>query len=143
MTLAEYKKLGQWESLESLIEDLGLENVFESVWDEPYDEATRDVSENVLIEETLEAADTEYIFAEGFVDDPINQVVYVVLTTEAGEEETDASDLEPEVTTSLSLRQIVSGTEAEVPFYGGYDLVGFKTNAENELELGWEDAEAV
>lgn len=145
MTIKNHKKLGQWEHFKNLIKDLELEDVFESVWGEPVAEAPRDVSENVLIEDTLEAADDEYIFVDGFVSVPgyEDKIVYTVLSANQNDEETPPTDdLPPEITTPLKLREIVSGTEAEAPFNAGYDLVGFETNAQNELELGWEDATA-
>lgn len=86
MTLANYTKIAQSENAEELIEQLGLEDTFESVWEKPVDDRPGSVSENVLIEETLEAADTEYLFVEGIISNGINRCVYIVLTPDENAE---------------------------------------------------------
>lgn len=66
MTLAEYEDLGRFDYYATLIRELDLEHVFEDVWDESLDEFELEVSESIVIEETLDAAEDTYILG---VDD--------------------------------------------------------------------------
>jgi len=81
MTLANYTEEGKWNSAEELITDLGLEDTFESVWDTPIQNRPGSVSEDVLIEKTLEEADGEFMLVDvypGLKED--HNVIYTVLT---------------------------------------------------------------
>lgn len=61
MTLAEYEDLGQFDYYVTLIRELDLVDEFEDEWDESLDEFELEVSESIVIEETLEAAEDTYI----------------------------------------------------------------------------------
>lgn len=65
MVLAEHEHLGQWDYYVRLIRELELEDVFEDEWGEPLDEFELEVSESVVIEETLDAAEDSYILVVG------------------------------------------------------------------------------
>lgn len=61
MTLAEYEDLGQFDYYVTLIRELDLVDEFEGEWGESLDEFELEVSESIVIEETLEAAEDTYI----------------------------------------------------------------------------------
>lgn len=61
MTLAEYEDLGQFDYYATLIRELDLVDEFENEWDESLDEFELEVSESIVIEETLEATEDTYI----------------------------------------------------------------------------------
>lgn len=65
MTLAEYEDLGQFDYYVRLIRELDLVEAFEDEWDASLEEFELEVSESIVIEQTLEAADDTYILTVG------------------------------------------------------------------------------
>lgn len=61
MTLAEYEDIGTWDYYVHLIKEMGLVEEFEEEWEATLGEFELDVSESIVIEETLERADDEYL----------------------------------------------------------------------------------
>jgi hypothetical protein len=61
MTLVEYEDLGRFDYYATLIRELGLVDEFEGEWGESLDEFELEVSESIVIEETLEATEDTYI----------------------------------------------------------------------------------
>lgn len=61
MALAEYEDLGQFDYFVSLIRDLDLVEEFEEEWGDSLEEFELEVSESIVIEQTLETAEDTYI----------------------------------------------------------------------------------
>ncbi|MHC3381795.1 hypothetical protein [Haloarcula sp. H-GB5] len=61
MTLKKYEELGQFDHYIRLIDEIGLVDEFEDEWGESFDEFELEVSESIVIEETLDAAEDTYV----------------------------------------------------------------------------------
>lgn len=61
MTLVDYTDLGTWDYYKRLIEELDLETAFRAAWHTDLETFELEVSESIVIEETLAAAPDDYI----------------------------------------------------------------------------------
>jgi len=61
MTIIEFENLGSYENYSLLVKELGLEDIFESVWGETLEEHELVETEYEVIRQVLNAAEDDYI----------------------------------------------------------------------------------
>ena len=95
MSLIDYTEVGHWGYWKALIRDLDLEDTFTDVWGTDPDSFEADEPEVTIIEETLEAANNEYMLLSD-TSNPPSYRVFQINSTQSEKAESTVTVSDPD-----------------------------------------------